>query len=333
MPFGHGYLVNINDINNVIDVGKSNHAYIILRNPEYFDLSEQELRYIKQNDDDENNLLFDKIFDKGWIRIRIFQHSVSFQYNNISDDLMSRLILSLDLNKNYSLILEDDKGFVDIPSYSYFLQNNANIEACRQRLKNKSLLSQFREQYASIINKLIKLCSRKHDYSCILYRFDKEIKKQVQDMIKEIVNDDIIYKKGDYGIEKDTHVTIKWGITTNEVDEFKDFLKQKKSFEIELGNLSLFDNSKHNDISYDVLKIEVKSTQIHNLHKSISNNFETEETHKDFKPHITLCYLKKGKCPQEILGKNRLTGTKIKIDNLLFIDKNSKETKISLLGH
>ena len=63
----------------------------------------------------------------------------------------------------------------------------------------------------NIVKKIIRLCS-KHDFSCILYRFDKDIKKQIKDMIKEIVNDDIIYKRGDHGIEEDTHVTVKWGI-------------------------------------------------------------------------------------------------------------------------
>lgn len=185
--------------------------------------------------------------------------------------------------------------------------------------------------FSNIINKLIKLSS-KHDFSCILYRFNKDIKKQIQDMIKAIVNDDIIYKRGDHGIEKDTHITIKWGIPFDETEELKEFLNNKKPFEIELGEISLFDNSKNDDINYDVLKIEVKSQQIHSLHKSISSNFEDEEPKRDYKPHLTLCYLKKGKCPEEILGKNRMTGTKIKVNNVLFIDKDGKETKINLNG-
>lgn len=156
--FGVGYLVNIHDMRDIVDVSKSNHADVVLRNYEHFGLSEREYEYFKYHDDEDHKGLFDRIFKDGWVRIRIYRNSISFEYAGISDDLMSDLITNMNLSGNFSILLEDaNSGFVDIPSYAYFLNNNSDIGLCRKKLKNKSMMSQFREQYAYIINKLIKL--------------------------------------------------------------------------------------------------------------------------------------------------------------------------------
>lgn len=156
--FGVGYLINIHDMNDVVDVGKSNHADVVLRNYEHFGLSQNEFEHFKYHDDEDHMGLFDRIFQDGWVRIRIYRNSISFEYDGISDDLMSDLITHMNLSGNYSILLENvNAGFVDIPSYAYFLNNNSDIGLCRQKLKNKSMMSQFREQYANIINKLMKL--------------------------------------------------------------------------------------------------------------------------------------------------------------------------------
>jgi len=163
--FGVGYLINIHDMGDVVDVGKLNHADIVLLNPDYFGLTNKEFEYFKYHDDENHEKLFNRIFQDGWVRIRIFRNSISFEYANISDDLISDLITHMNLSGNFSILLEDiNFGYLDIPSYSYFLSNNSDVALCRQKIKNPSIISQFREQYANIVNKLIKLSFRDFDF-------------------------------------------------------------------------------------------------------------------------------------------------------------------------
>lgn len=158
--------------------------------------------------------------------------------------------------------------------------------------------------------KLLFAKKKKFDKSIVMFRLPSDIKKEVINICKNNIIDEAL---NDEGRDEDSHITIKWGLLTNDIEDFKDFFNDTKPIEIELGEISLFEQD-----DQDVIKIDIKSSALHRLNKKITDAFENETTYKDYKPHITLCYIKKGKCPESLLGKCKLTGKKIIIDKIIF---------------
>lgn len=130
-----------------------------------------------------------------------------------------------------------------------------------------------------------------YDYNCIMIGYDSipEIEK-IQDTIKD---SDIFYgidEEESYGLEKEAHVTLLYGIKPEITwDEVKKYLKPLSEYKAILTNLSLFENEK-----YDVLKIDVKCPKMHETNKELRDNINYVETYPDYHPHMTVAYLKKG---------------------------------------
>lgn len=186
----------------------------------------------------------------------------------------------------------------------------------------------------SIKSNLLEVFSKtqdKHEYGCLMFDFPKDIAKEVQDICKKNIADEILFidekDKEGYGRETTIHATVKWGFNNDETEELKDFLKDTKKFEVKLGEVSLFENKKD---GYDVVKVEIISRDLHRINKKVSEAFKITDTHKEYKPHMTLCYVKHGTCPESFLGDFKLTDKKIIIDEFVFSNMDDKRTKYKL---
>lgn len=175
-----------------------------------------------------------------------------------------------------------------------------------------------------------------YDYSCVMFDLPKDIAKIAQEICENNIADEILYGVDDshgkdiqYGRETDTHVTVKWGLHTDDVEEVRELLENFPKFEVKIGKVSLFE-SKDTKEDYEVVKIEIVSPELRRLNKKISETFEVTDTHKEYKPHMTLCYVKKGKCPEALLNDCKLTGKKVKVSEVVFSNKKGKKTKIKL---
>ena len=103
----------------------------------------------------------------------------------------------------------------------------------------------------------------------------------------------IYVEPDDYGIERDIHTTIFYGLKSNE-DNFSiidDYIKTNiNSIELTIKGISFF---RHSDSPYDVMKFEVESEGMRKIHSYVSS-LPNENTFLDFSPHITIAYIKKG---------------------------------------
>ena len=93
-----------------------------------------------------------------------------------------------------------------------------------------------------------------------------------------------------YGLETETHVTVA-ACLDNDVDltELKKFLSPLKSYKLMLADVSVFENEK-----FDVLKCSVRCDELVRTNKDISDNFELHTEFKEYRPHITIAYMRKG---------------------------------------
>ena len=117
-------------------------------------------------------------------------------------------------------------------------------------------------------------------------------------LISDFIDKEDIYEE--YGIEEEAHVTVLYGFNqTVTKKNIKPVMEDKCIFhtDIEFVGISLFENEK-----YDVIKLDVKSEKLNEYNKFFSENFPFESNFPDYKPHLTIAYVKSG------LGKKYVTG-------------------------
>lgn len=144
------------------------------------------------------------------------------------------------------------------------------------------------------------------EYACIM--LDYNMPEFIKELQKKIPEDEIYFgtdeekKNNTYGIEKESHITIVYGLDNSvKYDEIKPYLFDVNDYKTILVNISTFDCD-----DYDVLKVTAKCPKALESNKLIMENFDVTTTYPDFKPHMTIAYLKKGegeKYKKNILDK------------------------------
>lgn len=166
-----------------------------------------------------------------------------------------------------------------------------------------------------------------HSYSSTQVNLPADTAERVVAMAKAIPDTDI----GTDGRAGDSegsapHVTVKYGLHTTDVEKVRKVLANEPPVTVTLGKTSLFSND-----DADVLKIDVDSPDLHRLNAKIAKALETTDTHPEYKPHVTIAYLKPGK-GKDYAGDDALEGHTVTLDSLRFSTKDGKIYAIPLNG-
>lgn len=168
------------------------------------------------------------------------------------------------------------------------------------------------------------ILNESYSYSCVMATINYN---KILSWAKENISEnDLYYKENKSGYELDPHVTILYGLHTNEFSDVETILKKEKEFEIKLGKISKFENE-----DYDVLKIEVESDKLRKLNDKLKD-LKYTSTYNGYKPHCTLAYVKKGKC-ENLVGNKEFFGKKIKIKEIVFSPSKGDTIKMKLENH
>lgn len=177
--------------------------------------------------------------------------------------------------KPYSNYFIDDRGI----AFKDWKSAYAEIEA-------REAAKQLKEVTASAPG------TKDFSYSSVQIALPKEIAKEILDWSTKNIPNNILYKDKDgHGREDYPHITVKYGIHSSDATEILELLKGEKSLKLKLGKVSLFESK---DKPFDVVKVEVLSDELHRLNKKISDNIKVTDTFPEYKPHVTLAYIKKG---------------------------------------
>lgn len=148
--------------------------------------------------------------------------------------------------------------------------------------------------------------------------------KNWKEILSSIDKNDLYIDKDKVRDGKETkpHVTVLYGFHKDtKIKKIKELCKDIK-ISLSITKMSLFENEK-----FDVLKFDVKSKDLVDLNKVMKDNFNYTNDYPNYKPHLTIAYLKKGE-GQKYIKKIKKLEVK-NINNLFYSDNDNKEYYIN----
>jgi 2'-5' RNA ligase len=134
-------------------------------------------------------------------------------------------------------------------------------------------------------------------------------------------------KDDSYGRETEPHITVRYGLDTNDPARLRKAFEGFGPIRATMGKVSIFETDK-----YDVVKVDIESPELVKANKLVGQAEKVPgETHKDYKPHATIAYVKKGE-GKKYVGNTALEGEEITVDRIELRDKNDKGHVIELGG-
>jgi hypothetical protein len=125
---------------------------------------------------------------------------------------------------------------------------------------------------------------KKYDYGCVMLNVPYHASG-----IHEYIYSSDVYNNDGTGLETTPHITLLYGL--HKGVSLVDVLNVLKNFQfgvLKIGNVSKFDNE-----HFDVLKFGVDGESLHECNKVLKKLPHTSKF-PDYKPHLTVGYLKKG---------------------------------------
>jgi hypothetical protein len=235
------------------------------------------------------------------------------------------ITISPDIRNNYdTYALKDFKGKDVLEE----LDNNLGLQSAFMNpipstgQKNKPLY--YDKNHHEIRIKTAKK-GELYDYSSTQVDLPGDLSKDVISWGKKIPEGEIYTDEdGGCGREDEIHVTLLYGLTGADPEGVNGILKSVKPFEITLGKITSFSEPE----DYDVLKIDVDSPELHRLHYLMEKELPNENKYPQYKPHVTIAYLKKG-AAEKYVGDDTFNGKKFKADSVIFSPKD-KGKKMSI---
>lgn len=161
-----------------------------------------------------------------------------------------------------------------------------------------------------------------HKFACVMARLP-DFKQKIIKWGKKNIPEDLWIKEEHDGLQTDTHVTVLYGLHSNSIEDVKPVLKKFKPFELELTTISKFEAP-----NFDVLKIGVKSSKLHEMNKELKKLPYTSKF-PIYVPHCTIAYVKKDSC-NKLIGNKEFDGLKCKISEVTFSPSEGQKINIKL---
>lgn len=168
-----------------------------------------------------------------------------------------------------------------------------------------------------------------HDHSNVQVDLPKAESDSIRSFAAKISDSEIYTDPKDpsYGREGHPHITIRYGMDTVDPNEIKPAFADLGPIKARIGKVSIFETDK-----YDVVKADIESKDLEAANKRVGETVELPgETYKDYKPHITIAYVKKGE-GKKYIGDRSFEGKEIVFDTITLSAKDGKNHVIQLIG-
>lgn len=139
---------------------------------------------------------------------------------------------------------------------------------------------------------LIRMCEKANgrECACMMFQVPDSVKNRIKKLQAEVDKEDVHPEEG---LEDDIHVTLLYGIEDSpEVKEqARELLASVKPVQAHTGSIEIFKPEKED---YDVIVLRAHGSAVHALRKKVESALPNKQTFPEYKPHITVGYVKKG---------------------------------------
>lgn len=139
------------------------------------------------------------------------------------------------------------------------------------------------------------------DRGCLMAMVPKEYCSLLFNFGKKLVPEEDLYTKdGEFGREKECHVTILYGFTRNLTElEVRRIIQGVKPFNVNIVGISKFTPPQE----FEVVKFDIESPAMTDLHNKCKQ-FPFKSDFPDYHPHLTIAYVLKDKFTHSKEGLN-----------------------------
>lgn len=134
----------------------------------------------------------------------------------------------------------------------------------------------------------------RYDYSSCHIDVPSPLAEEIIEWGRTNVSDDDIYvtqKDPTFGREDEIHVTILYGLHTDDAELVREILKDQGPVKVTLGKVDVFTNP----YKFDVVMIDVYSEDLSRLNSLLQKKLKFTNKYPVYNPHVTISYVKKGK--------------------------------------
>ena len=164
-----------------------------------------------------------------------------------------------------------------------------------------------------------------HEYSSTQVNLNGRVAQLQRQLAAAIPDEDL----AEDGRETKPHVTVKFGIHGDNVAAVRRALAGEGPIRLRFGKTSMFPNGESG--SGDVVKVDVISPDLHRLNRKIAAAVRTTDTHPEYKPHLTIAYVKPGR-GKRYVGLDAMEGLTVTVDTVMFSDRFRQMHPIQLGG-
>jgi 2'-5' RNA ligase len=137
------------------------------------------------------------------------------------------------------------------------------------------------------------------------------------------------------GREDQPHVTVRYGLkydSPEAIEKIKEAASQIQPFEVPIGKTDTFPPSEHSDGAVPVIARLETTPELVALRKAMEAAGEFhKDTFPEYKPHITLAYVKP-EVADQYKGGNQLEGQKVPVDHIVVSKRDGSQEVIQLGG-
>jgi 2'-5' RNA ligase len=126
-----------------------------------------------------------------------------------------------------------------------------------------------------------------YSFGCVMAQL--QIKDNDWESIQSHIKDSELHNGDNVGREDDPHITILYGLHDSVADsEVEEVVSNFKPFEVELNKVDIFEQDE-----CDVVKFNIKNKNLTEYNEEMKKLTHTSDF-PDYKPHVTIAYVKKG---------------------------------------
>lgn len=166
-----------------------------------------------------------------------------------------------------------------------------------------------------------------YEFSTTHFDLPHDLAERVIGLAAQIHPDDLRDGPVDQAVELRPHVTIRYGLKTDDVDEIRAAVAEFGPIAIRFGDVSIFEGGET-----DVVKIEIESRGLVKLNEALGDAIAHVDTFPTYQPHVTIAYVKKGLGKNYVEKLNSLSGTVAAFNRLTFGRRDRSKITVPLTG-